>query len=221
LKDKIPMRIKEPFSAISHAIGAMLAILALILLILESINPIKPWHIVTFSVFCSGMFLLYTASAIYHWLPVAPKYVKKLQILDHAMIHVLIAATYTPVCLIPLRGVWGWSLFGVIWGLTIFGILLKIFWKNLPGWFSITFYIFMGWLVVIAIWPMIQTLQVGALVWIFVGGFFYTVGAIIHGIKKPNPIPNVFGAHDIFHVCVLLGSFAHFMCMYNYITLFD
>ena len=214
------MKIKEPFSAVSHAIGAVLAILALILLIRESIDPIKPWHIAAFSVFGSGMFLLYTASAIYHWLPVSPKYVKWLQTMDHAMIHVLIASTYTPVCLIPLRGVWGWSLFGVIWSLTIFGILLKIFWKNLPDWFSLTFYIFMGWLSVIAIWPMIQTLQVGALVWIFIGGFFYTFGAIIHGLKKPNPIPNVVGAHEIFHLFVLLGSTSHFWVMYNYITKF-
>ncbi len=214
------MKIKEPFSAVSHAIGAVLAILALILLIRESIDPIKPWHIAAFSVFGSGMFLLYTASAIYHWLPVAPKYVNWLQTMDHAMIHVLIASTYTPVCLIPLRGVWGWSLFGVIWSLTIFGTLLKIFWKNLPDWFSVTFYIFMGWLSVIAIWPMIQTLQVGALVWIFIGGFFYTIGAIIHGLKKPNPIPNVVGAHEIFHLFVLLGSTSHFWVMYNYITKF-
>ena len=215
------MKIKEPFSAVSHAIGAVLAILALILLIRESIDPIKPWHIVAFSVFGSGMFLLYTASAIYHWLPVAPKYVKSLQTMDHAMIHVLIASTYTPVCLIPLRGVWGWSLLGMIWSLAIFGILLKIFWKNLPDWFSVTFYIFMGWLSVIAIWPMIQTLQIGAVVWIFIGGFFYTIGAIIHGLKKPNPIPNVIGAHEIFHLFVLLGSAAHFWVMYNYITKFS
>ena len=215
------MKIKEPFSAVSHAIGAVLAILALILLIQESINPIKPWHIVAFSVFGSGMFLLYTASAIYHWLPVDPKYVKWLQTMDHVMIHILIASTYTPVCLIPLRGIWGWSLFGVIWSLTIFGILLKIFWKNLPDWFSLTFYIFMGWLSVIAIFPMIETLQVGALVWIFIGGFFYTIGAIIHGLKKPNPIPNVVGAHEIFHLFVLLGSAAHFWVMYNYITKFS
>ena len=215
------MKIKEPFSAVSHAIGAVLAILALILLIRESIDPIKPWHIVAFSVFGSGMFLLYTASAIYHWLPVDPKYVKWLQTMDHVMIHILIASTYTPVCLIPLRGIWGWSLFGVIWSLTIFGILLKIFWKNLPDGFSVTFYIFMGWLAVVAIWPMVQTLQIGALVWIFIGGFFYTIGAVIHSLKKPNPIPNVVGAHEIFHLFVLLGSAAHFWVMYNYITKFS
>ncbi len=215
------MKIKEPFSAVSHAIGAVLAILALILLIQESIDPIKPWHIVAFSVFGSGMFLLYTASAIYHWLPVDPKYVKWLQTMDHVMIHILIASTYTPVCLIPLRGIWGWSLFGVIWSLTIFGILLKIFWKNLPDWFSLTFYIFMGWLSVIAIFPMIETLQVGALVWIFIGGFFYTIGAVIHSLKKANPIPNVVGSQEIFPLFVFLGSAAHFWVMHNYLTKFS
>ena len=208
------MKIKEPFSAVSHAIGAVLAILALILLIRESIDPTKQYD-------STRQKILYTASAIYHWLHLAPKYVKWLQTMDHAMIHVLIASTYTPVCLIPLRGVWGWSLLGMIWSLAIFGILLNIFWKNLPDWFSVTFYIFMGWLSVIAIWPMIQTLQIGALVWIFLGGFFYTIGAIIHSLKKPNPIPNVVGAHEIFHLFVLLGSAAHFWVMYNYITKFS
>jgi|TARA_Y100000031_G_C8206973_1_gene379096 hemolysin III len=215
------LKIKEPFSAISHALGAVFAIVALILLIQESVNPIKPWHIVSFSIFGSGMFLLYTASTLYHWLPVSANLENKLRNLDHAMIHVLIASTYTPVCLIPLRGIWGWSMFGIIWGLAIFGILLKVFWKSLPNWFSITFYIFMGWLSIIAIYPMIMTLQIGAMVWIFIGGFFYTIGAVIHGLNKPNPIPKIFGAHEIFHVFVILGSFSHFMCMYNYITIFD
>ncbi len=215
------LRIKEPFSAISHALGAILSIIALTLLIQESINPIKPWHIVSFTIFGTGMFLLYTASTLYHWLPVSTNIENKLRNLDHVMIHILIASTYTPICLIPLRGVWGWSMFGIVWTLAIFGILLKLFWKSLPNWFSTTFYIFLGWLSIIAIYPMMMTLQLGAIIWIFIGGFFYTLGAIIHGINKPNPIPKILGAHEIFHVFVILGSFSHFMCMYNYITIFN
>ena len=215
------LKIKEPFSAISHALGAILSIIALTLLIQESINPIKPWHIVSFTIFGTGMFLLYTASTLYHWLPVSTNIENKLRNLDHVMIHILIASTYTPICLIPLRGVWGWSMFGIVWTLTIFGILLKLFWKSLPNWFSTTFYIFLGWLSIIAIYPMMMTLQLGAIIWIFIGGFFYTLGAIIHGINKPNPIPKILGAHEIFHVFVILGSFSHFMCMYNYITIFN
>ena len=215
------LKIKEPFSAISHALGAILSIIALTLLIQESINPIKPWHIVSFTIFGTGMFLLYTASTLYHWLPVSTDIENKLRNLDHVMIHILIASTYTPICLIPLRGVWGWSMFGIVWTLAIFGILLKLFWKSLPNWFSTTFYIFLGWLSIIAIYPMMMTLQLGAIIWIFIGGFFYTLGAIIHGINKPNPIPKILGAHEIFHVFVILGSFSHFMCMYNYITIFN
>ena len=215
------LRIKEPFSAISHALGAILSVIALTLLIQESINPIKPWHIVSFTIFGTGMFLLYTASTLYHWLPVSTNIENKLRNLDHVMIHILIASTYTPICLIPLRGVWGWSMFGIVWTLAIFGILLKLFWKSLPNWFSTTFYIFLGWLSIIAIYPMMMTLQLGAIIWIFIGGFFYTLGAIIHGINKPNPIPKILGAHEIFHVFVILGSFSHFMCMYNYITIFN
>ena len=215
------LKIKEPFSAISHALGAILSIIALTLLLQESINPIKPWHIVSFTIFGTGMFLLYTASTLYHWLPVSTNIENKLRNLDHVMIHILIASTYTPICLIPLRGVWGWSMFGIVWTLAIFGILLKLFWKSLPNWFSTTFYIFLGWLSIIAIYPMMMTLQLGAIIWIFIGGFFYTLGAIIHGINKPNPIPKILGAHEIFHVFVILGSFSHFMCMYNYITIFN
>ena len=215
------LKIKEPFNTVSHGIGAIFSVVALVLLIKASINPIKPWHIVSFSIFGSGMFLLYTASTLYHWLSVSSKLEQKLRTFDLAMIHVLIASTYTPVCLIPLRGPWGWSLFGVIWGLALFGILLKLFWKNLPDWFSITFYIFMGWLSIIAIFPMVRTLEIGALIWIFIGGFFYTVGAIILGLNKPNLFPKILGAHELWHVFVILGSFSHFMCMYNYITVFE
>ena len=215
------LKIKEPFSAISHALGAILSIIALTLLIQESINPIKPWHIVSFTIFGTGMFLLYTASTLYHWLPVSTNIENKLRNLDHVMIHILIASTYTPICLIPLRGVWGWRMFGIVWTLAIFGFLLKLFWKSLPNWFSTTFYIFLGWLSIIAIYPMMMTLQLGAIIWIFIGGFFYTLGAIIHGINKPNTIPKILGAHEIFHVFVILGSFSHFMCMYNYITIFN
>ncbi len=122
------LKIKEPFSAISHALGAVFAVIALVILIQESVNPIKPWHIVSFS---------------------------------------------------------------------IFGILLKLFWKSLPNWFSITFYIFMGWLSIIAIYPMIMTLQIGAMVWIFIGGFFYTVGAIILELDNPKLFPKIFSAHEL------------------------
>ena len=129
-------KLKDPIGGLTHCIGAVFAVVALFLLIQDSLDPFKPWHVVTFSIFCTGMFLLYTTTTLYHWLPVPPKTERILQKLDHMMIYVLIASTFTPVYLIPFRGVWGWSLIGIIWGLTAFGILFKIFQFNLPKWFS-------------------------------------------------------------------------------------
>jgi len=215
------LKLKEPISGSIHILGSIFAVIAGYLLLSESMDPFKPWHIAGFSVFCSGIFLLYTASTLYHWLPVSKKAESVLQKLDQSMIYVLIASTYTPICLIPLRGVWGWSIFGVVWGLALFGILLRIFYRGLPNWFSTTLYLFMGWMSVIAIWPMIQTLQTGALIWIFIGGLFYSIGVVVYSLNKPNPIPNIFGAHEIWHIFVLCGTLSHFWVMYNYVTLFD
>ncbi len=153
--------LKDPMSGLTHVIGAILSVVALILLIVKAVNPVDPWKIVSFSIFGTGLFLLYTASTLYHWIPVTGRVESILKRLDHMMIYVLIAATYTPICLIPLRGPWGWSLFGVIWGLAIFGILWKLFQFKFPNWFSTIYYVFMGWLSIIAIWPLILHLQTG------------------------------------------------------------
>ena len=180
-------KIREPVSAITHFIGMILAIIGLIILLIESTNPPKPWHILAFSIFGVSMFLTYAASTLYHWLNVPPEKIELLKKLDQAMIYLLIAATYTPICLIPLRGSWGWSLLGIIWGLATFGILMRLFWANFPEWFSVVSYLFMGWVIVIASWPVIEALEIEAVVWIIAGGLSYTIGATIHAINKPNP----------------------------------
>ena len=211
-------KIREPVSAITHFIGMILAIIGLIILLIESTNPLKPWHILAFSIFGVSMFLTYAASTLYHWLNVPPAKIELLKKVDQAMIYLLIAATYTPICLIPLRGPWGWSLLGIIWGLATFGILMRLFWANFPEWFSVVSYLFMGWVIVIASWPVIEALEIEAVVWIIAGGLSYTIGATIHAINKPNPYPEVLGAHEIFHFFVMLGSFSHFWVMYQYIS---
>jgi hemolysin III len=137
------------------------------------------------------------------------------------MIFILIAATYTPVCLIPLRGPWGWSLFGSVWALAIVGIFLKLFWLQAPRWFSTTVYIIMGWLAIAGVWPLIKALHVGGFIWVLMGGLFYTVGAVIYMIKMPNPWPKFFGFHEIFHIFVMLGSISHFFVMYEYVAKLD
>jgi len=133
------------------------------------------------------------------------------------MIYLLIAGSYTPICLIPLRGGWGWSLFGVAWFLAITGILLKIFWFKAPRWISTIFYIGMGWVVVIAFIPLTNTIPTAGVLWLIAGGISYTIGAVIYGLKKPNIFEKYLGFHEIFHIFVLGGSFCHFILMSKYI----
>jgi hemolysin III len=166
--------LKDPMSGLTHVIGAILSVIGFIMLIQRAIDPFDPWKVATFSVFGSGLFLLYTASTLYHWIPVSGRMESILKRLDHMMIYILIASTYTPICLIPLRGPWGWSLFGIIWSLALFGILWKLFQFKFSNWFSTVYYVFMGWISMVAFWPLIQTLQIGAIVWLFAGGLFYT-----------------------------------------------
>ena len=213
--------LRDPVNGLTHCIGAVLAVIGLILLIYKSIDPVKPWHLVTFSVFGAGLILLYTSSTLSHWLPFSEKGIQRMRRVDHMMIFILIAATYTPICLIPLRGPWGWSLFGSIWGLATLGIVLKIFWLQAPRWFSTSVYIVMGWVVVVGAWPLVKALHLDGFLWILAGGLFYTCGAIIYALKKPNPWPRVFGFHEIFHVFVMLGSLSHYWVMYRYVVPFN
>ncbi len=214
-------RLKDPLSGLTHFIGICLAVVGLVLLILESSNPVKPWHIATFCVFSTGMILLYLTSTLYHWLPLSEAGSALLKKIDHMMIFVMIAASYTPICLIPLRGPIGWGMFGSVWAIAAAGLFFKIFWIRAPRWLSTSIYVLMGWVVIVGIVPLVKVLQPGAIFWLVSGGLLYTLGAVIYAIKRPDPWPSVFGFHEIFHIFVLAGSFSHFIVMYNYITLFD
>ena len=141
--------------------------------------------------------------------------------LDHCSIYVLIAGTYTPLCLMPLRtvGAWGWTLFGVIWVLALLGIVMTLFWVNSPRWVTAGVYLFMGWLAVIALYPLWQTLGAAGLFWLLLGGVLYTVGGVLYALKLPGRNNPRFGCHEIFHVFILLGSIAHFMLMYRVVAM--
>lgn len=210
-------KLRDPVSGLTHAAGLFLSIAGLVLLVTYAALDEKPWHIVSFSIFGMSLILLYAASSLYHLLPVSEQAVPILRKIDHIMIYVLIAGTYTPVCLVALRGPWGWSLFGTVWGLALGGILLKFFWMNAPRWFSTAIYLGMGWLVVIALAPLIDVMPMGGVMWLSIGGMFYTVGAVIYAIKKPNIVPGVFGFHELWHLFVMAGSFSHFWVMLRYI----
>lgn len=206
--------VKEPVNAFTHLAGAVLAIAGTVLLIIYAALQGSVWGVVSFSIYGASMIALYSASGIYHMLKVSDTWERRLKKLDHSMIFALIAGTYTPVCLMPLRGGWGWSLFGVIWGVAIAGILMKIFWIDAPRWLSTALYILMGWLCIIAIYPIYKHLTTAAFVWLVLGGIFYTIGGVIYGTKKFFlKIPH-WGFHEIFHLFVLLGSAFHYGMMW-------
>jgi hemolysin III len=168
------------------------------------------WHVVTFSIFGASLIFLYAASTLYHSAK-KPELRRRLRIIDHASIYVLIAGTYTPFALVTLKGPVGWMIFGVSWGLALSGMILKLFFTGKYHLASTLMYVFMGWIIIFAIKPLIENLSYGGLFWLFAGGAAYTLGAILYSIKK------IQFNHAIFHIFVLLGSFSHFVSVYFYI----
>lgn len=215
-------KIKDPVSGITHLVGAALSLIGLILLIIyATIYGEGVWDIVTFTVFGLGLLLLYTFSTLYHMLNLGEIGTRVFRKFDHIMIYVLIASSYTPICLGPLRGPWGWTIFGIVWGLAVIGIILTAVWIKAPRWLTTSIYIGMGWLVVIMIYPLIKTFielnALKSLLWLLIGGIFYTVGGIIYGLKKSPFTTKYFGFHEIFHIFVMLGSFCQFWFVFRYL----
>jgi hemolysin III len=172
---------------------------------------------IAFSVFGASMVLLYTSSSLYHSLKAKEKTLELFRKLDHSMIYVLIAGTYTPVCLLLLEGSWKWSMLITIWSLTLIGIVKKFLWDP-PRWLSTSFYLAMGWLAVVlfpAIWDKLPLAFLG---WIAAGGVAYSIGAVIYGLRKPDPFPHWFGFHEIWHLFVMAGTFSHFWAFYQFLT---
>lgn len=214
-------KIKDPISGFSHLLGFILSIAGLVLLIVyAAIYGEGAWDVVSFTIFGVGMVLLYLFSSLYHLLNLKERATRVFRKFDHIMIYILIAACYTPVCLGPIRGGWGWSIFGTIWLLAILGTVLTAVWLNAPRWLTTGLYLFMGWVVIIATYPIITTFsQLNALTslwWLLATGIFYTIGAIIYGLKKPN-LNKYFGFHELFHIFILLGSFCYFWFIFRYV----
>jgi hemolysin III len=213
--------LKYPIRSAIGVIAVFLSVVASILLLYRAVIQDNAWHVVSFCIYGLSLITLWTMSTLYHSLNVSKAVHRTLEQIDHAMIYFLIAGTYTPICLIVLRGGWGWSIFGVTWILAITGIVLKLVFRHPSKWFRIlffTFYIIMGWLVVIAWVPLTKTLPHQGLTWLIAGGIFYTVGAGIFNLRHIIKIHPRFGAHDIWHFFVLAGSFCQFRMMYNYVV---
>jgi len=202
--------LEEKINILTHGLGFLLSIAALVVLVVKASIYGNVWHIVSFSIFGASLVVLYAASTIYHSAK-KPKLRMRLQIFDHAAIYVLIAGTYTPFTLVTLSGTTGWIMFGVTWLFALSGIILKLFFIGRHNNLSTAMYVFMGWIVVFAIKPLIHNLPFEGLMWLFAGGISYTFGAVLYSIKK------IKYNHAIFHIFVLIGSFCHFMAVYFYV----
>ena len=209
--------LREPVNAISHGVGALGAMAALTLMVVYAALHADVWHVVSFSIFGGTLVLMYASSCLYHALKASDRVLVVFRRIDHIMIFMVIAGSYTPLCLVPLRGAWGWSLLGAVWSIAIAGIFIKIFFMGAPRWVSIVIYLVMGWLCVIAVYPLGKNLEPSALMWLAAGGLFYTAGATIYALKRPNPFPRILGFHEIWHCFVIFGSASHVWLSFKYL----
>ena len=209
---------REPVNALTHLLGAALAAAGTIVLIVNGASNDSPRQVVAFAIFGASLVLLYTTSGIYHLLNASERGLAFLRRLDHMMIYVLIAGTYTPLCLVLLRGRLGISLLVLVWTIAVIGILQKLLWMHAPRWFSTVLYLGMGWAALAVAKPVLDAAPLGFVIWILAGGVFYTIGAIVYATKWPDPAPGVFGFHEIWHLFVMAGSFSHYWAVLEYVS---
>ena len=217
---KKPFKIKDPGSAVTHFIGMLMAMFAAVPLLIKAAREPDRIHLIALAIFIVSMILLYAASTTYHTLDLSERTNKILKKIDHMMIFILIAGTYTPICLITLKGPVGYGLLALVWGIAIVGIVIKGFWIYCPKWFSSVLYIAMGWVCVLAFTQIMNALPRAAFLWLLAGGIIYTIGGVIYALKLPifNSKHKNFGSHEIFHLFVMGGSFCHFIVMYCFVA---
>jgi hemolysin III len=202
--------LEERINILSHAVGLLISMVATVLLVTRASSYGNAWHIVSVAIFGASLIALYAASTTYHSATRADLRAR-LRVIDHATIYILIAGTYTPFSLITLNGAVGWTIFAFSWGMAIIGIILKLFFTGRFNLVSTLMYVFMGWIIILAVKPLIANLSPEGLFWLVAGGMSYTIGAIIYSIKKV-PLN-----HAIFHLFVLGGSICHFVAVYFYV----
>jgi len=209
---------REPINGLTHLGGAVFAFIGLLALVIKAaLERGAGLPIVAAIIFGVSMIALYAVSATYHMVLASDRAIATWRRLDHSMIYLLIAGSYAPFCLISLNGPTGWVLFSIVMLIAVFGITFKLVWFNSPRWLSTTLYIGMGWIMVFAITPLAEVLSPVGIGLLFLGGIFYTIGGIIYGLKLRVLSFKHLGFHEIFHVFVLLGSLAHFLCVYFFV----
>lgn len=212
--------IREPGSAITHFIAMMLAVFASTPLLVKTATTADSTAFKAMAVFMLSMIALYGASTLYHSITVKDRLLRVFRKIDHMMIFVLIAGSYTPVCLIVLNDKMGYTLLAVVWAIAIIGMFVKALWITCPKWFSSVLYISMGWVCLGVFGSLWNTLPRSAFFWLLAGGIIYTIGGIIYALKLPlfNSLHKNFGSHEIFHLFVMGGSVCHFIFMYLYVA---
>lgn len=208
--------IKDPGSAITHFIGMLMAIFASIPLLIQAAAESEPVYLISLSIYAVSMILLYAASTSYHTFDISKKVNTILKKFDHMMIFILIAGSYTPICLLALPPKTGLPLLALVWTIALVGIVVKAFWVYCPKWFSSVLYIGMGWTCVLAFGHLLNELTKTEFFWLLMGGIIYTIGGVIYALKLPvfNKLHKNFGSHEIFHLFVMGGSACHYVVMY-------
>ena len=219
MTQKARQYIKDPGSAIKHFIGMLMAIFAAIPLLIKAAHEPDRIYVISIAVYAASLILLYAASTTYHTFDKSEKINTILKKIDHMMISILIAGSYTPICLLVLKGKTGFMLLGIVWGIAFLEILIKAFWVYCPKWVSSVLYIGMGWTCVLAFTQILNSMSPTAFGWLLAGGLIYTVGGIIYALKLPlfNNRHKNFGSHEIFHLFVMGGSACHFIVMYAFV----
>ncbi|MDI3324508.1 hemolysin III family protein [Pontibacterium granulatum] len=201
----------ERFNSITHLIGALAALVGLVVLVVHAARQGDPWQITSFTIYGVSLVLLYVASTLYHSL--RGKLKELFRKLDHQAIYLLIAGTYTPFTLVSLRGFWGWLLFGLVWGMALIGMTLEFIHQRRVRWYSLVIYLVMGWLMVIAIVPLLDVLPLGGFIWLLAGGLFYTLGILFY--LRDGHMPH---AHGIWHLFTMAGSGCHYVSVFFFVA---
>lgn len=210
--------IREPINGLTHLAGAIFSFFGLLAMVIKTAKTAQsPLAITAVIIFGVSMILLYSASATYHMVIARDKVIAFLRRLDHSMIFILIAGTYTPFCFISLKGETGWILFSIIASVAICGVVFKMVWFQCPRWISTALYIAMGWMIVFVFSPLMGSLNPHGLFLLILGGIFYTIGGVIYGAKPKFLELKYMGFHEIFHIFILFGSLAHFLSVFLYV----
>ncbi len=211
------LKLREPISAITHLAAAGISLLGLIALIYFGWGDFQ--KIITFIIYGISLILMFSASGTYHMLIAKDSIILNLRKLDHSAIYLLIAGTYTPICMHFFNGFWQYGMLILIWSLAIIGIIIKLFVINAPRWITAGVYLLMGWLAIMGIQEILRTMPTAAILWMVIGGLFYTIGAIIYITKYFDFFPGKFGFHEVWHIFVILGAFSHFYLILRFIAM--